>query len=198
MNPRYYTIIIAIVILVGGIFAFNHWSKPDTSNNDDTSMSEENNEGIACAQDVRECSDGSFVSRVAPSCTFANCPEGTTLLPTDEIDSESTTTEDDATEIIYDGNNFSPDSVTIGQGDTVRFVNKSNRPMWVGSDLHPTHTIYGGTSLREHCPSTGNTAFDQCESVGEDGVYEFTFDKTGKWGYHNHVSASASGEIIVQ
>jgi hypothetical protein len=28
-----------------------------------------------CAQDVRQCPDGSFVSRVAPSCDFGLCPE---------------------------------------------------------------------------------------------------------------------------
>jgi len=30
---------------------------------------------IACTQDVKECSDGSFVGRVAPNCEFAKCPE---------------------------------------------------------------------------------------------------------------------------
>jgi hypothetical protein len=33
-------------------------------------------EAIFCAMDVKECPDGSFVSRVAPSCEFAPCPEG--------------------------------------------------------------------------------------------------------------------------
>jgi hypothetical protein len=30
---------------------------------------------IVCAQDVKECPDGSFVGRQSPSCNFAACPE---------------------------------------------------------------------------------------------------------------------------
>lgn len=37
-------------------------------------------EEVLCSTDVRQCSDGSFVSREAPSCSFAPCPEGTILL----------------------------------------------------------------------------------------------------------------------
>jgi len=33
--------------------------------------------GIMCAADAKECSDGSYVSRVAPSCEFAECSEVT-------------------------------------------------------------------------------------------------------------------------
>ncbi|MDA3802752.1 MAG: hypothetical protein PF488_02530 [Patescibacteria group bacterium] len=32
---------------------------------------------IFCPMDVKECPDGSFVSRVAPSCDFSSCPEVT-------------------------------------------------------------------------------------------------------------------------
>ncbi len=31
------------------------------------------NEGVMCATDVRECEDGSYVSRTGPNCTFAKC-----------------------------------------------------------------------------------------------------------------------------
>lgn len=30
---------------------------------------------VVCSQDVKECPDGSFVSRVAPNCEFSSCPE---------------------------------------------------------------------------------------------------------------------------
>ncbi|MBM4402634.1 MAG: hypothetical protein FJ044_05310, partial [Candidatus Cloacimonetes bacterium] len=30
---------------------------------------------IACAQDAKQCPDGSYVSRVPPNCSFAPCPE---------------------------------------------------------------------------------------------------------------------------
>ena len=31
-------------------------------------------EPVMCAQDAKQCSDGSYVSRVAPRCDFAACP----------------------------------------------------------------------------------------------------------------------------
>ena len=33
-------------------------------------------EATVCTQDVKQCPDGSFVGRVAPSCDFAPCPGG--------------------------------------------------------------------------------------------------------------------------
>lgn len=35
-----------------------------------------NPENIRCAMDVKRCPDGSYVGRVAPSCSFAPCPGG--------------------------------------------------------------------------------------------------------------------------
>ena len=34
-----------------------------------------NPENIRCAMDVKQCPDGSYIGRVAPSCSFALCPE---------------------------------------------------------------------------------------------------------------------------
>jgi len=68
--------------------------------------------------------------------------------------------------------------------------------MWVASAVHPTHTLYAGTSLSEHCGNgAANDSFDQCDA-GDD--YSFTFKKTGEWKYHNHVNASQTGTVIVQ
>lgn len=98
--------------------------------------------------------------------------------------------------VSYTAQGFSPATVTINKGDTVRFINENGGDMWVASAVHPTHTLYAGTSLTEHCTSGAeNDAFDQC-SVGGD--YSFTFDKAGEWKYHNHVYAPHTGSIIVQ
>jgi len=104
--------------------------------------------------------------------------------------------EDGVTVVRYTSNGFTPSSVTISAGDTIRFVNESDRGMWVGSAMHPTHEVYDGTSLSDHCgDGPSSTSFDQCES-GEE--YVFTFEKTGSWGYHNHVRASHFGTIVVE
>ncbi len=95
---------------------------------------------------------------------------------------------------------FSPASVTVNTGDTVRFVNDSSRSMWVGADEHPTHTEYDGTSTKEHCVNgapVGYT-FDQCQSVPRGSSWEFTFTKAGTFGYHNHTGASSVGTVTVR
>lgn len=94
---------------------------------------------------------------------------------------------------------FMPSTVTVNAGDTVRFVNQSSRGMWVGSDEHPTHTEYDGTTTREHCADGANTTgtFDQCSAAASGASWEYTFEKPGTFGFHNHVGASNTGTVIV-
>ena len=100
--------------------------------------------------------------------------------------------------VIYGDNGFSPATVTIKKGDTVTFVNQSSRNMWVGSAMHPTHSVYDGTNLTSHCAAGATPSFDQCKDVSNGGSYSFTFNKTGSWGYHNHSASSHSGKVIVE
>ena len=100
--------------------------------------------------------------------------------------------------VTYTNNGFEPKELTIKKGETLRFVNNSDNGMWVGSAMHPTHEVYGGTSLDEHCPSEDGSAFDQCEANEPGGFWEFTFNKAGEWGYHNHVRAADWGRVVVE
>jgi len=102
--------------------------------------------------------------------------------------------------VTFTDNGFSPSSVTIARGETVRFINDSSRGMWVGADEHPTHTEYDGTSTREHCANGMNTgnSFDQCSSVAKGEFWDYTFEKTGSFGFHNHVGASNTGTVVVR
>jgi len=100
--------------------------------------------------------------------------------------------------VTYTNSGFEPQEITIDRGETVRFINNSNHGMWVASAMHPTHKVYAGTSINEHCPSPDNSAFDQCESVEDASFWEFTFTKTGEWGYHNHVRANDFGKVMVE
>lgn len=95
---------------------------------------------------------------------------------------------------------FSPATVTVRAGETVRFVNQSSRGMWIGADEHPTHTEYDGTSTREHCADGLNTndSFDQCQQAASGSFWEYTFKKPGTFGFHNHVGASSIGTVIVE
>ncbi len=99
--------------------------------------------------------------------------------------------------VTYAGNGFEPATVTVRKGETVRFVNQAASGMWVGSDNHPTHTQYDGTSTKEHCTEGAAPTFDTCRALEAGEFWEFTFDRVGEWGYHNHVRARDTGTIVV-
>src|SRR3989344_2515228 len=102
--------------------------------------------------------------------------------------------------VTYTDEGFEPKAVTIKKGDTIRFVNQAETGMWVGSNDHPTHTKYSGSAMSEHCigsdPLAG--AFDTCRALSAGEFWEFTFDNTGSWGYHNHRRSSDTGTIAVE
>lgn len=102
--------------------------------------------------------------------------------------------------VTYTDTGFSPATVTVHVGDTVRFTNASSGSMWVGSDDHPTHTEYDGTSTRDHCVEgvAVRGAFDACSAVPAGASWTYTFAKAGTYGYHNHTSAGNTGTIVVQ
>ncbi len=87
------------------------------------------------------------------------------------------------TSISYGTGGFTPATVTVKVGTTVRFANDGSAQMWVASAVHPTHQVLPG--------------FDQLTSVGNGGSYEYTFTKVGTWKYHNHVNPSETGTVIV-
>ncbi len=96
--------------------------------------------------------------------------------------------------VTYTQNGFTPQDITVEQCDTVTWESEGPR-MWVASDRHPTHTDYDGTTTNQHCDGTSSSTFDACEPTPS---YSFTFDKTGEWGYHNHVRAAHGGTVVVR
>lgn len=105
---------------------------------------------------------------------------------------------DEGVVITYSDTGYSPNSVTVKVGDTVTFKNESSKNMWPASAMHPTHVVYSGTSLSEHCPDTANTAFDACKGYAPGTQWSFTFTKAGEWKFHDHLTATNFGTIVVQ
>ncbi len=98
--------------------------------------------------------------------------------------------------ITYTDQGFSPQNVSVAEGQTVTWVNQSSGSMWVASAAHPDHTVYDGTSRSAHCAAgySGPVPFDECSAGAS---YRFTFDKAGTWKYHNHADASKFGSVTV-
>ena len=63
-------------------------------------------------------------------------------------------------------------------------ITTSSSTAWPASAFHPTHEVYPG--------------FDALKGINMGESYSFTFDKIGSWKYHNHLSPSVTGAIIVE
>jgi len=106
--------------------------------------------------------------------------------------------EGDAT-IRITSNGFEPQSLEISQGQLVYFVNEDEEPHWVASDVHPTHTGYPGTDVRE-CEEekTEVTGFDSCRGLFKGSTFSFRFKQAGEWRYHDHLHPEMTGTITVK
>lgn len=78
---------------------------------------------------------------------------------------------------------FSPSTLTIKVGTKVTWTNKSGNQAAVNSIPHPVHTNYSPLNLG---------------SFADGSTLSLIFDKVGTYGYHNHLSPSQTGTIIVQ
>ncbi len=78
---------------------------------------------------------------------------------------------------------FSPATLTIKVGTKVTWINKSGGDATVNSNPHPAHTNYTPLNLG---------------GFSNGGTLSLTFNKAGTYGYHNHLSASQIGTIVVQ
>lgn len=79
---------------------------------------------------------------------------------------------------------YEPSEVTMQAGDTVTFVNAASTDRWPASDIHPTHGIYPG--------------FDPKRPVPPSESWSFTFERRGRWRWHDHLRPSITGRITVE
>lgn len=94
---------------------------------------------------------------------------------------ESTTT---GQVIEYQDGVFTPAELAIPVGTTVTFKNLGTQSVWPASGMHPTHLL---------CPG-----FDSLRPLGPLENYSFTFQTAKTCPFHNHLSATEFGRIIVE
>lgn len=78
---------------------------------------------------------------------------------------------------------FSPISVTIKTGQTVRWTNTSKKDATVNSNPHPAHNLNRFLNLGEFPPESS---------------FQVTFEKAGTYNYHNHLNPRQQGIIIAK
>lgn len=102
--------------------------------------------------------------------------------------------------IIYSDSGFSPQELTIKVGERVTFRNERSQKMWPATTVHPSHTVYPGSSIQKCFDEQADKSvlFDACSDIEEGEEWSFTFNETGSWNYHNHRRSSERGTIIVE
>lgn len=92
-----------------------------------------------------------------------------------------------AATITFSNNGVSPATVTVKSGESVTWTNNSSKKVQVGSDNHPTHTLNqeltNGQFTVELAPGASTSE---------------TLTKKGSWGYHDHLSPSINGKVVVE
>lgn len=111
---------------------------------------------------------------------------------------DNSVTEEVQNIVVYTDSGYSPNRFNIKVGDTVIYKNESSEGMWTASAMHPSHIVYSGTSLSEHCPDVENITFDACASTQPGDSWSFKFNKAGEWTYHNHVNPANFGRVVVE
>lgn len=99
--------------------------------------------------------------------------------------------------VSYTDDGFSPATVAIERGQTVRFVNNAAENTWPASAVHPTHTIYPGSGIDKCDTPEQSTIFDACRALLPGEFWEFTFTEAGEWRYHDHTHAFHTGSVVV-
>lgn len=97
--------------------------------------------------------------------------------------SSSSSNQNTQNTISFDGNQFSPASITVKSGTTVTIKNTSSQDLQMDSNPHPVHT--DDTDLNVSLVSPGQSI-------------TFTVTKTGTFGYHDHLDPSIQGKITIE
>jgi plastocyanin len=130
----------------------------------------------ACNRGAKETAIPKGPAATAPAATTPTSPSST--------QAQTTTPAESAVQVKMEAEAFSPSVVTISKGQTVTFVNVSDDDKWPASDFHPTHLLYPG--------------FDAQRSIPPGQSYSFTFERRGRWTYHNHLDPLVKGTVVVR
>ena len=100
--------------------------------------------------------------------------------------------------VVYSDGGYTPGELRIKKGETVTFKNESSQSMWVASAMHPSHTAYPGTDIKDCGNAMMGMMFDACVGTPIGSSWMFQFNEVGSWGYHNHMRATHWGKVIVE
>jgi len=84
--------------------------------------------------------------------------------------------------ITYSDDGFSPADLAVKEGTKITIKNDSSRTLDFASDDHPTHLTNSELNV----------------GLIEPGASKNFTPSKGTWGFHDHLNASATGQIVVE
>ena len=87
-------------------------------------------------------------------------------------------------EVVLGEDGYVPAKLRISQGATVVFTSTQSWNFWPASNSHPAHDVY--------------PEFDPERPLTPDEKWEFTFEREGTWGFHDHLRSYYNGIIYVE
>ena len=95
-------------------------------------------------------------------------------------------------------NGFSPETITIKQGERITWLNKWEESSWPASAVHPSHKSYPNSDIAKCGTDEENEIFDACRGIAQGESYSFVFNEVGSWNYHDHLNPSSRGTVVVE
>lgn len=89
----------------------------------------------------------------------------------------------DSVMVTYSSSGFDPETVTVKTSGQLTITNDSSSELQFNSNPHPIHTVNSELNI-------GTISAGESKSV--------TLNKTGTFGYHNHLNSSQTGTIVVK
>jgi plastocyanin len=129
---------------------------------------------------------GKSASNQTGTTTSSNVSENTTVTQSPGVTSQGGSLKPKGYDslVTYTSDGFTPNTLTVKAGTSVRFINKSSNKVmmiaWVESSGPPLYS-----------------EFKQSTAVGKNGTFDFNFSKKGVWLYQNINDTSKTGIVVV-
>ncbi len=90
----------------------------------------------------------------------------------------------DTITIVLTEKGFTPRDFTVSRGPAVVFTTTRGNQFWPASNEHPSHDLY--------------SEFDPKHPIDADASWSFVFDRSGEWGFHDHIRSYFTGRVYVE
>lgn len=125
----------------------------------------------------------SVIALLGIGCAKTPTPMTNTNIPTPVGSSASKIASGTLTIKIMPDNTFEPTTAYVKVGTTITFLNDSDKPHGVISKSTPT--------------DEGLSDFDSNGAFGPNESYTYTFDKVGRWLFHDTTNSAFGGAVVV-